>query len=181
MRVCIAFGLVAAGQNDQALDQSERGLAHGREVADAQSLCSAILVRAFALTSAGREKESAQLLDELLASATMMRFFHWIALLPLLLVEAGRGSDFVAACDPVPFTSPWRTAAVAAAQGDLVAAADEYERIGSKFVEAWARLLAAEAGCPASDVQLAQAQAYFERIGAVPYLRRCQALLAASA
>jgi len=181
MRVCLALGLIVAGLNDQALDQSERGLAHGREVADAQSLCSAILVRAFALSSAGEKEEPAQLLDELLASATMMRFFHWLAPLPLLLVEQGRGSDFVAACEPVASTSPWRTAGVAAAQGDLVAAADEYERIGSKFVEAWARLLAAEAGCPDSNVQLARAQAYFERIGATPYLRRCEALLAASA
>ena len=87
----------------------------------------------------------------------------------------------MAACEPVASTSPWRTAGVAAAQGDLVTAADAYERIGSKFVEAWARLLAAEAGCPDSDVQLARAQAYFERIGATPYLRRCEALLTASA
>ena len=68
-----------------------------------------------------------------------------------------------------------------AAQGDLGAAADAYERIGSKFAEAWARLLAAEAGCPDADVQLGRAQAYFERTGATPYLRRCEALIAASA
>ena len=110
-----------------------------------------------------------------------MRFFHWLHPLPLLLVEQGRGSDFVAACEPVSHTSPWRTAGVMAAQGDLVAAADAYERIGSKFAEAWARLLAAEAGCPDADVQLGRAQAYFERTGATPYLRRCEALIAASA
>jgi hypothetical protein len=110
-----------------------------------------------------------------------MRFFHWLHPLPLLLVEQGRGSDYVAACEPVSVSSPWRLAGIAAAQGDLVAAADGYERIGSKFVEAWARLLAAEAGCPEPDLQLGRAHAYFERVDATPYLRRCQALLAASA
>jgi class 3 adenylate cyclase len=179
-RVILAYGLVAAGRNDEALEQSERGLAHGREVGDPQSLCTAILARVYALTAAGGGKESAQLLDELL-SPTFMRFFHWLHPLPLLLVEQGRGSDFVAACEPVSHTSPWRTAGVLAAQGDLVAAADAYQRIGSKFAEAWARLLAAEAGCPDSDVQLGRAQAYFERIGATPYVRRCKAQLAASA
>jgi class 3 adenylate cyclase/tetratricopeptide (TPR) repeat protein len=179
-RVALAHGLVAAGRTDEALEQSERGLAHGREVGDPQSLCSAILARAYALVASGESKESAQLLDELL-SPTFMRFFHWLHPLPLLLVEQGRGSDFVAACEPVSHTSPWRTAGVLAAQGDLVAAADAYQRIGSKFAEAWARLLAAEAGCPDSDVQLGRAQAYFERIGATPYVRRCKAQLAASA
>jgi hypothetical protein len=110
-----------------------------------------------------------------------MRFFHWLALLPLLLVEQGRGSNFVEACEPVTSTSPWRTAGVAAAQGDLVGAADEYERIGSKFVEAWARLLAAEAGCPDPELHLGRALDYFERIGATPYVRRCRALVSASA
>ena len=181
MRVALALGLIAAGRSDEALVQSERGLAHGREVGDPQSLCTAILAHAYALSSAGERKESAQLLDELLASPTLMRFFHWLALLPLLLAEQGRGSEYVKACEPVPHTSPWRTAGLAAAQGDLVAAADAYERIGSKFVEAWARLLAAEAGCPEPDVQLGRAHAYFERIDATPYLRRCKALLAASA
>jgi class 3 adenylate cyclase/tetratricopeptide (TPR) repeat protein len=180
-RVALSHGLVAAGRSDEALEQSARGLAHGREVGDPQSLCTAILARAYAVTAAGGSKESAQLLDELLASPTLMKFFHWLHPLPLLLVEQGRGSDYVAACEPVPVFSPWRSASVAAAEGDLVAAADAWERIGSKFVEAWARLLAAEAGCPEPDVQLGRAHAYFERIDAVPYLRRCKALLAASA
>jgi len=180
-RVLLAHGLVAAGRSDEALEQSARGLAHGREVGDPQSLCTAILARAYAVTAAGGSKESVQLLDELLASPTLMRFFHWLHPLPLLLVEQGRGSDYVAACEPVSVSSPWRLAGIAAAQGDLVAAADGYERIGSKFVEAWARLLAAEAGCPEPDLQLGRAHAYFERVDATPYLRRCQALLAASA
>jgi hypothetical protein len=179
--VALSLGLVAAGRSDEALEQSERALAHGREVGDPQSLGTAILARAYAVDAAGGSKEAAQLLDELLASPTLMRFFHWLAPLPLLLVEQGRGSDYVAACEPVTLTSPWRAAGLAAARGDLVAAADAYERIGSKFVEAWARLLAAEADCPEPDIQLGRAQAYFERIGATPYLQRCKALLTASA
>jgi tetratricopeptide (TPR) repeat protein len=181
LRAILTYGLVASGRTNDALEQSERGLARGRDTGDPQSLGSAILARAFALTESGRSAESAQLLDELLASPNLMRSLHWLAPLPLLLVEQGRGPDFVAACAAVPLTTPWRTAGLSAVNGDLVAAADAYERIGSTFVEAWARLLAAEAGCPEPDVQLGRALAYFERSGAVPYLRRCEALLTASA
>jgi class 3 adenylate cyclase/tetratricopeptide (TPR) repeat protein len=181
LRAMLSHGLIAAGRSDDALEHSQRGLARGRDTGDPQSLGAVILARGYALAAAGVRAESTQLLDELLASPTLMRSFHWLSPLPLLLLEQGRGSDYVAACEAVPHSSPWRTAGLAAAQGDLVVAADAYERIASKFVEAWARLLAAEAGCPEPDIQLARAQTYFERIGATPYLRRCKALLTASA
>jgi class 3 adenylate cyclase len=180
-RAILALGLVALGRSAEALEHSDLGLRRGREISDPQTLGVAILAHAYALIATGASEASAQLLDELLAEPTLLRFFHWLAPLPLLIVEQGRGAEYVAASEPIALTTPWRTAGLAAAQGDLVAAADEYEHIGSKFVEAWARLLAAEAGCPDSGVQLARAQAYFERIGATPYLRRCEALMAASA
>jgi len=55
-----------------------------------------------------------------------------------------------------------------------------YGQIGSQFVEAWSRLLAAEAGDDPMG-QLSKATAYFRRVDAKPYLRRCDELLAASA
>jgi hypothetical protein len=110
-----------------------------------------------------------------------MRWFVWIAPLPLLLHELGRGDDYIAACDPVPMQCRWRTAGIAAARGDLRAAADEYAAIGSRFVEAWARLLAAERGGAGADEQLARARTYFAEIGAHAMLRRCDVLLQDSA
>ncbi|MDX6517159.1 MAG: hypothetical protein QOF50_5, partial [Gaiellaceae bacterium] len=180
-RSILAIGLVAADRSDEALEQSELGLQRGREIGDPQTLGIAILAHVYALIANGATKESAQLLDELLADPTLMRFFHWLAPLPLLVVEQGRGPEYVAASESIAHSSPWRTAGLAAAEGDLVAAAEAYERIGSKFVEAWARLLAAEAGHPDADAQLGRAHAYFESVGATPYVRRCEALMAASA
>ena len=110
-----------------------------------------------------------------------MGWFQWLAPLPLLLHELGRGDDFIAACDAVPMQCRWRTAGIAAASGDLRAAADEYAAIGSRFVEAWARLLAAERGGAGADEQLARARTYFAEIGAHAMLRRCDLLLQDSA
>jgi len=68
--------------------------------ADARARARAFLERALALSSAGRDKNASQLMDELLANATMVRFYHLIAWLRLILAEQGRGSDFVKACEP---------------------------------------------------------------------------------
>jgi len=66
----------------------------------------------------------------------------------------------------------------AAAEGEFVRAADIYARIGANFLEAWARLIAAERG----DLsQLEPARAFFVRAGAMPFGARCEAVLAASA
>jgi class 3 adenylate cyclase/tetratricopeptide (TPR) repeat protein len=180
-RTTLTFGLLAAGRLDEALEQSERALPQSREIGDAQLLGATLLARALALTAAGRSDEATPLLDELLASPTLMRWFHWLAPLPLFLVELDRGSDFIAACEPVALKTRWRTAGIAAAKGDLRAAADEYAAIGSRFVEGWARLLAAEQGGPGADEQLALARTYFEEIDAPVLLRRCDLLLQDSA
>jgi hypothetical protein len=50
--------------------------------------------------------------------------------------------------------------------------------MGARYFEAWATLLAAERG---ERVDLVPARAYFEQIGAVSNLRRCETVLRASA
>ena len=62
--------------------------------------------------------------------------------------------------------------------GDLVGASTIYGRIGARFCEAWAGLLAAERG---DTSRLDAALAYFEEQRATPYVQRCRALLQASA
>jgi hypothetical protein len=64
------------------------------------------------------------------------------------------------------------------AAGEPAEAATVYAEIGTGLCEAWTRLLAAEQGDLA---QLEPARAYFEREGATLFLRRCDALLPASA
>ena len=81
--------------------------------------------------------------------------------------------------------TPWLEAGVAVAGRDFAAAAAIYERTGAKGAEAVARLHAAEDAATAgrrseADAELARAQPFFEAEGAKPYLRRCEALLAAA-
>ena len=98
--------------------------------------------------------------------------------LPLAFEELGRGADFVDAVARTPASGPWFDAGLALVDGRPLEAARVYEEIGARFAEAWARLLAAERG----DVsQIAAAHAYFVEQGAAPFVRRCEAVLAASA
>jgi hypothetical protein len=59
-----------------------------------------------------------------------------------------------------------------------VRAAELYGKIGARFAEAWAALLAAEGG---DTSRLESALAYFEEQRATPYVQRCRALMQASA
>jgi len=72
----------------------------------------------------------------------------------------------------------WDEAHRAAVTGELTRASEIYGTIGARFAEAWAALLAAEAG---NTSRLDAALAYFEEQQATPYAQRCRALLQASA
>jgi tetratricopeptide (TPR) repeat protein len=162
----------------EALRDCEVGLVRAREVADPQHLGGCLIYVAFVLFAAGRDTEANALMDELLADPKMMPYTDYGPDLPLLLIEQGRGSDYGAAVAGVARSGPWADAATAAVSGELTRAADIYAEMGAKFGEAWARLLAAERG---QSGQLERAHAYFVSQGTVPYIRRCEALLSASA
>jgi hypothetical protein len=72
----------------------------------------------------------------------------------------------------------WLAAGRAVASGDLIGGSEIYGRIGARFAESWARLLAAERGDTSG---LDAALAYFEEQQATPYVERCRALMQASA
>ena len=93
------------------------------------------------------------------------------------LVELGRGDEYLAQTDGRA-GQVWLEAGRAAASGELVHASETYGRIGARFPEAWAALLAAERGDPS---RLDAALAYFEEQHATPYVQRCRALMQASA
>jgi predicted ATPase/class 3 adenylate cyclase len=170
--------LAAQGLIDEALADAARSLELARSIGDPQQVAPSICGWAFALTAAGRRDEANAALDEVLADETALEHAHWLCDLPLLLVELGRPRDYLTLEKTPGSSSEWRVAGSAAATGDLAGAAEAYGRMGARFNEAWARLLAAERG---ETAHLAAAHAYFVEQQARPYVRRCEALLSASA
>jgi tetratricopeptide (TPR) repeat protein len=175
--------LLSRGEVEPALVDSERALALALEAGDEQVVVPALTCRAQALAAAGREREADEVLATLLGSHDLA--YAWITKLPLLLIQLGRGGDYLAAAENVP-TSPWTKAARAAASGDLGSAAELYGQIGARAMEAEARLLHAEALVRArrraeANAELDRALPYFRSIGAGAFIRRAEKLVAATA
>jgi class 3 adenylate cyclase/tetratricopeptide (TPR) repeat protein len=165
--------LLARGQVAEALADAEPALESFRESGFDVQVANEMLTSASrCVRAAGRPEEA----DALLAEALSVPH-NVIYDLPLHLVELGRGDDYLALTDGQP-AHPWLDAGRSAVTGDLVGASTIYGRIGARFCEAWAGLLAAERG---DTSQLDAALAYFEEQRATPYVQRCRALLQASA
>ena len=85
------------------------------------------------------------------------------------------------AIEAKPGASRWAAAGAAILRGDLLAAADVFEEIGSLPDEARARLRAAERlGGEQRAEQLRLARAFYDSVGATGFLRECEALEAAA-
>jgi hypothetical protein len=139
--------------------------------------------RARPLLLDGRRRESNELVDELLPLRPQLNEW-WFRDLPLLMLVLGREAEYLELARSAPET-PWLQAGVALAGRDFAAAAAIYERTGARGAEAVARLHAAEDEAAAgrrseADAELAKAQPFFQTEAAKPYLRRCEALLAAA-
>jgi predicted ATPase/class 3 adenylate cyclase len=171
-----AWVSAAQGRFDEALPESEAALARAREVEDPQHLGPCLLSRVFVLAASGRGRETDPLVDELLSVPELT---SPVALGDgaLLFAELGREADYRALVDQA-HTGEWKRAAIAIVSGDFGEAAAVYAAMGTRFFEAWARLLAAEHG---ETGQLEAARAYFAAEHALPFLQRCEALLSASA
>jgi class 3 adenylate cyclase/tetratricopeptide (TPR) repeat protein len=165
--------LLERGQVDEALADSEQALAGYRESGFDAQVASEILTSASrCFRATGRHEEADSLLAEALTVPDKVIYD-----LPLYLVELGRGDDYLALTN-LKSAYAWGEAGGAAVAGDLLRASEIYGRIGARFVEAWAALLAAERG---DTSRLDAALAYFEGQHATPYVQRCRALLQASA
>jgi tetratricopeptide (TPR) repeat protein len=177
--------LVFLGRGELAVVQAEAELLleHVRETGGEQLPASlAFIARVF--VGAGRQVEADALLDELFRDHVAFFAAQWLRELPHLLVELGRGGDYIAAAADIP-SSPWLEAGLAVAKGEFVEAAESYERIGARATEAWTRLLAAEAFVAQgrrreADEQLARALAFYRAARATPFVRRGETLLAAT-
>jgi class 3 adenylate cyclase/tetratricopeptide (TPR) repeat protein len=169
-----ARALLARGQVDEALTDIEPALASFRESGyDAQIAGGMLTVASRCFRATGRREEA----DELLAEALTVEPDEAVYDLPLELTELGRGDEYLALTEGKAGYL-WQEGGRAAASGDLVGAAEIYGRIGARFPEAWAALLAAERG---DTSRLDAALAYFEEQRATPYVGRCRALMQASA
>ena len=181
LRSEILFG---RGDVGAALTDSERGLELAREAGDGQVVGPALVHRARALIAAGRRQEADRPLAEVLTEHDLAD--PWHHQLPLLLAELGRGHEFLAALgDDAPATL-WIEAGRAVASGDFAKAAAVYAAIGACTPEAQARLLHAGALVrdgrrTEADAELDAALAYFRSAQATAFIRRGEALLAATA
>ena len=164
-----ASALLWQGRLEEALADAEKAVAGRREAGrDAQTDGIVLLTGAQCARAAGRDSEA----DELLAEVLVGHYDEIVFDLPLHLLELGRAAEFLALTEGQP-GHLWLEAGRAAASGELVRASEIYGRIGARFPEAWAALLAAERG---DTSRLDAALAYFEEQRATPYVQRCRAL-----
>jgi class 3 adenylate cyclase/tetratricopeptide (TPR) repeat protein len=178
LRYAQGWILGVRGETEEALGHLDQSLSRARLVGERQAITPCLCARALALCVAGRDGEAEADLHELLTMPGYASPRNATGELALLLAERGRGEEWLRAVSDVEHRSAWISAGEAAVRGDYLAAAAAYEAIGAHFLEAWARLLAAERG---ELAQLEPARALFARTGAVPFLRRCEAVLSASA
>jgi class 3 adenylate cyclase/tetratricopeptide (TPR) repeat protein len=165
------------GETEEALRQLEASLAGALLARDAQVIAPALAGKLVTLCVAGRANGANEVADELLATPRYLEpGYTWDAV--FVFVELGRETEWLAAQNPDLQASEWVRAGNALAAGDLLGAAERYRAMGVSFLEAWARLLAAERG---DFTQVEPARAFFAEEGAAPFVSRCEAVLAASA
>jgi class 3 adenylate cyclase/tetratricopeptide (TPR) repeat protein len=172
-----ARSFLARGQVEQAVADVERALARLRETGlDSQVTGQVLSAASRCLRAASRVEEAEALLAEVLSQlGKIVEHGTWD--LPLHLVELDRADEYLGPSENLA-GHLWLAAGRASASGDLIGGSEIYGRIGARFPEAWAALLAAERG---DSSRLEGALAYFEEQHATPYVQRCRALLQASA
>jgi class 3 adenylate cyclase/tetratricopeptide (TPR) repeat protein len=179
----VANALGALGDLPGALAASERALELARQVKDPQQLHPALLARGRILLAVGRRPESSAVFDELMGAKPLLNEY-WFKELPWALLEHGRQDEYLNAAKAAAQT-PWVDAGVAVSSRDFAKAAVIYEDCGAQGIEAIARLhaaeqLASEGHATRAEEELTKARRFFEAEGAMPYLRRCEAVLAAA-
>jgi class 3 adenylate cyclase/tetratricopeptide (TPR) repeat protein len=188
-RYARAMIMLARGDHEGAVAESERQLAMSRAVQDAQVLFPSLALHAHVLFIVGRRAEALEIVDELLdrlRKTTTALPSQWTLPFVFVLCAAGRGADLERVAADANMPTRWLKAALAYKDGDLSGGADILAEMGAIGDEAFVRLRAAEAlvreGRRAeANVQLQQALAFYRSVGATAYAREAEQLLAASA
>jgi tetratricopeptide (TPR) repeat protein len=181
----------ARGDAEGALDDARIGLEEAQRSADPQTLVPTQSGYMRLLCELGRVGEAAELANDLLERVEDAAGSNEIGLemgLEIGLVAARLGIEgrLLMQVEQAPLQTRWHEAARALLGRKYVDAAEMYAEIGHRPDEAHSRLLAAEAfvteGRRAeADEQLQRALAFYRSVGATFYIRRGEALLAASA
>jgi predicted ATPase/class 3 adenylate cyclase len=183
-RALIAF---ARGDAASALRDTERAMELARAAGDPQALFPAFAKRATILLQAGEEDEGRKVAEEFFAkleSGERLAYplhVQWV----VALVALGGTERMIGVLNPLP-PSPWKDAAVAAANGDYVESIEINESHGAVESGAFLRLRAAERLIAAgrrheADVHLQKALAFYRSVAATRYVREAEALLRESA
>ncbi|MGB2953726.1 MAG: AAA family ATPase [Gaiellaceae bacterium] len=179
-----AFLRMARGDIEGALEDQAEGLSCSRVVKDPQALYPALGASAYVLADAGKIADALPVFDELLsAGADAFRYELADIIWAADLLDR---RDEVRAALPASIDTPWFRAARAALDRNFVEAASIFDSMGAARSAALAHLRAAkmlaETGRRAEvDAELQQALAFFRSVGATRYIRKGEALLAASA
>jgi hypothetical protein len=174
VNACRAIARAARGDIETAVADIEISAAEALRIGDAQ-LLTFLAYHAVVHLLAGEREEPAAQLTELAVDPTMLEPY---LLAPLVAADLDRPDLSERMVSHLHGSNPWRRAALALSSRDASGAAAIYAEIGGRLHEGWARLLAAERGDLA---QLEPARAYFAEEGATLFLRRCDAILPASA
>jgi tetratricopeptide (TPR) repeat protein len=177
---------ISRGATEPALADAAREVKLERRSGDPQVLYPALSFWGLALVRAGRNDEALAVISELLELASESEFAISFVDASLALVELGRAGELAELAELVSDDTPYGAGIEALARGELSIAADSFESTGSRVASSYARLLAAERlaadGRQAeAETQLSQALAFYREVGASAYVRRAEALLAASA
>jgi class 3 adenylate cyclase/tetratricopeptide (TPR) repeat protein len=183
--VCAAI-LSARGEDAAAKREAEAALAFARTAASPQALLPALgSVGRLALTM-GDEGPARAHLEDLLESwrESQMLPGFWVADAAVVAAGVRDAERFLAVARDVRAPTRWLQAAEAYVDGRPQAAADLYERIGSRPDEAHARLRAAaelvhEGRAAEADGELRRALEFYRETGARRYLAAAEPLTAA--
>jgi class 3 adenylate cyclase/tetratricopeptide (TPR) repeat protein len=178
----------ARGETRVAVADAEHGLASARSSKDPQTLVPALGSLADLLAREGRLDEARQLLDEALAISRELAspYYSFAPTLLLGVLDTGMHAEFAEVFAPHAGNDPWTGASVTAWRGDLLDAADSFERHDAKTHEADLRIRAAALLLAAGDTigaeeQRRRALAFYRSVGASERIREADALLPASA
>jgi class 3 adenylate cyclase/tetratricopeptide (TPR) repeat protein len=180
---------VARDDVESAHADAEHAIELVRRSKDPQAVYPTLAVCAHIFCESDRPDRAAELAEEYLAGLRGPGVgFGLIAShqLAWTLVALGRGEELLDALSSVEEELPWSRAASLYAGGDPRGAAEVCASMGAVTEEAYDRLVLAtalvqEGRRAEADVELQRALAFYHSVGASRYVRRGEALLAASA
>jgi hypothetical protein len=183
MRMRRALVRLARDDVDGALDDLRKTVVLARQASDPQQRVPWLCESARLFVEAGELEEARRLTPEALQAGAANASWGFVEL-AYVARELECGDDLAKLLEHIPPTT-WRTAAQALVAGDFGDAADLLEEIGDEQLAALARLraaeqLVAEGRRSEADEQLQRSLAFWRRVGAPHYVRRAEALLAAT-